>query len=127
MNDARLTAELESLIQGYVGGDLTPRECARLHDLLKGSPELVAPILASLRMDALIRQTVRQTARPDLVMLPEGGMAQGMAGSGPKRSRRFVLGLAVAACLVVLVALGARFLGPGKTLQPVVPPTGSTA
>src|SRR5688572_3647581 len=111
MNDSALTAELESLIQGYVEGELTPLECARFQALIEASPDLVTPILTNLQMDTLIRQAASQKAGPDskILSLPESApdaRAQSQLEKS-RRSGRFAVGVALAACLVVLAASGA--------------------
>ena len=126
MNDSFLTAEVESLLQGYMEGELTPLECARLRALLTASPSLVTPILTSLRTDALIRHVVLQTAgaNGDTAPLPNRARAETATVHTlqPPRYTRFALGLAAAACLVVLLALGAMFFGPRPSPPPVAPP-----
>jgi PA14 domain-containing protein len=119
MNDSFLPAEVESLIQGYVEGELSATECTRLGHLLQASPALITPILANLRMDALIRQTVLQTAGLDLDILPHQrrGLPESVVLPKLKGFPRLTRGLAVAACLVVLVALGAMVLGPDRALR----------
>jgi len=109
MNDSFLTAEVESLIQGYVEGDLSASECERLGHLLQASPALIAPILTSLRTDALVREAVLRAAG--------SGSGTGTAVLPKKGFTRLARGLAVAACLMVLVALGAIILGPDQALR----------
>lgn len=119
MNDSFLTAEVESLIQGYVEGELSGSECARLGHLLQASPALITPILANLRTDALIRQTVLQPAGLGLEIWSHRrmGLPESVVLPKSKAFPRLVRGLAVAACLAVLVALGAMVLGPGRALR----------
>src|SRR5262245_33113699 len=131
MNDFLMTAEIESLIQGYVEGELTASECARFDALLKASPRLVEPILVSLRADALIRGTVLQVAKADLETTPDRDTAdvETVALPESKVVRRIAIGFAIAACLVI-VSLGAMLFGPGKTLRlftRAVQPTGTGA
>jgi hypothetical protein len=105
MKDSHLTPEAESLIQGYVEGELTGPECVRLGELLHASPSLITPILLSLQTEALIRQTVLQTATPGLGT--GSNVAEAFIGqAGSTRLRGRVVGAALAACLV-LTALGA--------------------
>ena len=130
MNGSFLTAEVESLIQGYVEGELTTSECARLRELLEASPVLVKPILTSLRTDTLIRQTVLRTEGVEREVMPnrEAVRAEGVVLPKSKGFRRFAIRFAVAGCLAALVALSAMFLHPGKTRSPitnVIPPAGS--
>jgi hypothetical protein len=112
MNEPALTAETESLIQGYVEGELTASECARLRELLAASPGLITPVLAHLQADALIRQTVGMTGET----LPDRDSVATASTASRKPKGRFRL--AAAAVLVGLVALSAMFLGPGKTGRP---------
>jgi hypothetical protein len=126
MNGPLLTPEVESLIQGYVEGELTDVECARLRELLETSPALVNPILTSLQTDALVRQTVLQTAYADSEIMPNRELvsAQSIARPRSKGLRRFAIPFAVAGCLAGLVVLGAVLLGPGKKLfmtKPISP------
>src|SRR5262247_1786059 len=101
MNDFVLTAEVESLVQGYVEGQLTDLECARLRELLQVSPSLVKVILTSLRTDALIRHMVLQAASAEVEMAPRSGWIPSaktaMHSLAPARNGRFTLVLAVAA------------------------------
>ena len=121
MNDSFLTSEVESLIQGYVEGELTASECMRLHALLKAAPGLIAPILANLQADALIRQTVLQRASADLE--PLRAIAYGEAAPiqwpQPRRYARMAVRIALAACLMVLAALAGVFFSR-HPLQPTV-------
>jgi hypothetical protein len=119
VNDSVLTAEVESLIQGYVEGELSASECARLGHFLQASPALITPILANLRTDALIRQTVLKTAGLGLETLSHRrmGLPESVVLPKSKALPRLARGLAVAACLAVLVALGAMVMGPGRALR----------
>lgn len=122
MNDAVLTTEIESLIQGYMEGELNPLECARLRELLEASPGLVTPLLTNLRTDALIRQTVLHAASASLEVSPHRVNAQNESPAS-RRDGRFAVRLALAACLIVLVALAAMFFGPRSSPQSVTPAT----
>lgn len=128
MNDSFLTAEVESLIQGYVEGELTASECARLRELLKTTPGLIVAILANLQVDTLIRQAVLQTAGAALKTLPNRNVIESAVMPMAKRFRHFALRLAAAIGFVALVAFGAMFFGLGKKLQPsstAITPTGT--
>jgi hypothetical protein len=125
MSDSFLTAEVESLVQGYVEGELTAPECTRLRELLQASPSLVTSILMSLRTDVLIRQVVLETTSVEIETAPYSGVAQGekaVASLKPGRDSRFTLALAVAASVMVLIALGALFFGSRHARQTVALP-----
>src|SRR5262245_22444241 len=112
MSESFLTPEVESLIQGYVEGELTASECTRLRDLLEASPGLITPILANLQTDMLVRQAVLQLAGVDLTS-GDVARAESMAAPKSKGFPRFAIGFAVAS-LMIVVALGAMIIGPGK-------------
>src|SRR5258705_7608704 len=125
MNDSFLTPEVESLIQGYVEGELSESECARLRELLDASPALVKPILTSLRTDTLIHQTVLQAARTDLETVPNREMVRAEGPALPKSEpfRRFAIPFAIAGCLAGLAVLGGVLFAPAK--PKVIPSAGS--
>lgn len=90
-----MTPEEESLIQGYVEGQLDADEAARLHALIREQPGLVQPILAALSMDSMVRAALATETIP-------------LPAVKPRRSR-WLLPASLAASLVLLAA-GAVFL-----------------
>ena len=105
MDHRPLTPEAEALIQGYVEGELTPTQCARLEALLESEPGFVAAILGSLRMDAMVRGVISRS----ILDQPKGDErgVQLVRKREKQRRRRIISRLAAAACLVFLAALAA--------------------
>jgi hypothetical protein len=128
MNDSFLTAEIESLIQGYVEGELTASECARLRELLEASPGLVTSVLMSLQMDALIRRTALQSATAGLASgdaIPHGE-EKAVQWAKSRRHVRLAVRIALAACLMVLAALATIFFNRRPSQSMVSPAFHST-
>jgi len=124
MDDRRLTPEAEALIQGYVECQLTPMECARLQALLESEPGLVAAILGSLRMDAMVRGVISGSFL-DQSKGDERG-AELVRRWDKQRRRRIIGWVAAAACLVFLAALAAFVFLPIKS-TPSSAPTGASS
>ncbi len=115
--------ELESLIQGYVEGQLTPGECSRLQAMLEGDASLVDVVLNSIQTDELLRRTVtemhlelapsRMGVAPKAARLPRrrwGGMKP--AGRRPA----LAWGAAFAAGFAVLLGVLGWFVQPSDAL-----------
>ena len=113
MDHRPLTPEAEALIQGYVEGELTPAECARLETLLESETGFVAAILGSLRMDAIVRGVISGSVL-DQPMGDEPGV-QLVRKWEKQRRRRIICRLAAAACLVLLAALAAFVFHAAKS------------
>lgn len=111
--------EAEALIQGYLEGDLSDHDAARLHTLLEREPALAKALLEALHTDALLREgavagsvtgaspAVRTSAKPPTRRIPVEFVAPTSAMSRPlSRTRRFAV---VAMVLVATAIVGWRW------------------
>lgn len=88
---------IRHLIHGYLSADLTPEECDELKALLKEDNSHMDTLLAELRMDALLKEGLRELLEEDAATVPRTPVI-----SGPIRFPYRLT--AVAAALIILAA-----------------------